>query len=191
MAQVSGPFHLKARNLYHRRWSSNISPTVEVGAKPNLDVHPVRVLHRFQGGMVYESQGKTYLLCEQIFGDFPFLFVFAVPGEKKAIEANRFTGAPDNVMQVTAKACERVVKEVKLPTNIHNIEADITRVVANYAQLPAEWSLTKAIMQVGILGGSVACDCDVDGPCGYCCDTCDCNSSEIAFQGVLAGEVEG
>jgi hypothetical protein len=182
MLQQTKKRHLGAKNFYRNRWTLSVGPAVETQSKLDLSVHPIRVLQRFPGGMVYEAAGKPYLLAEHIFGDYPFLFVFRMPGDAKSAENNLVPGAPDQVMQPMARALEAVVKNVKLPANLHNVEADITHLVAKSAQLPTGWEIAKTIARVGIRGGGVACDCDVDGPCGYCCDTCDCNTCELPFE---------
>jgi hypothetical protein len=181
-SQTKKPRHLKAKTFYRNRWAINIGPTVDTQSKLDLSVHPIRVLQRFPGGMVYESAGKPYLLAEHVFGDYPFFFVFRMPGDTKSAEDNLVPGTPDQVMQPITRALAALVKNVRLPANLHNVEADITQLVAKNMQLPAGWEIAKTIVRIGVQGGAIACDCDVDGPCGYCCDTCDCNTCELPFE---------
>jgi hypothetical protein len=130
--------------------------------------------------MVYEVEKQRYVLTERSFGDYPFLLLFALqPGKGLDFRRPNFSDVPDEVIKATREVCERTAQTIQLPKKLHNIEADVTEPVRKYLTLPKGWDLTKAIMKINIGPGGipgVSCDCDVDGPCGYCCDTCDCNS---------------
>ncbi len=84
-------------------------------------------------------------------------------------------GIPDAVIKEVRMACEQISRTIKLPENLHNIEVEITKHLARNLTLPKGWKLVKGIMKVQFQR-PVGLICDVDGPCGYCCDTCDCNS---------------
>jgi len=119
VAQTKIQRHLKAKNFYRNRWTVNVGPVVETQTKLDLSVHPIRVLQRFPGGMVYESAGKPHLLAEHVFGDYPFLFVFRMPGDTKSAEKNLVPGTPDHVMQPVAKALEAAVAGVEDPSTFN------------------------------------------------------------------------
>ena len=164
--------------LFRERWAlplgqTKIEPT-QAGGRIPADL--VRVHHRFNGGMVYEVRGQRHLLVERTFGDYPFLIVLRLrPGKSIDFTARVYDGVPEAVMGPLRAACEAVPQRLTLPKNFHNIEADVTALVNKTVKLPAGWRLAKVILKVPLRSHvrGVACDCDVDGPCGYCCDTCD------------------
>jgi hypothetical protein len=167
------------RNLYRQRWAVQLGQQVSATEKGVMSpASPINVIQRFNGGMVYTVGEEAYVLAEHTFAGRPFLFVFAMsPENPKMLKVPEFTGLPDEVMRNVRIAGEKAVKGIKLAENLHNVEVDVTRFIGTHLKLPQGWSIAKAIMKVDIwrMPGR-ACDCDVDGPCGYCCDTCDCNS---------------
>lgn len=170
--------HISPRNLYRQRWNIDVGGTAEfirdkTGATFRSEL--LAVLARFNGGMVYEVRGRKYVLTEIVFGEHPFLFNFNLePTAAVDFLSPHFVGIPDEITRNMRAACEGVVRGLKLPEDLHNVEVDLTPHMGHAVQLPKGWTLAKAIMKVPF--GGVACDCDVNGPCGYCCDTCDCNS---------------
>jgi hypothetical protein len=174
--------HLSPKNLYRERWTVSLgAPIQPIPAKNRLELRGdlVAVRHRFSGGMVYEVGGKKFLLAEQVFAGYPFLLNFSLqPRRDTDFLKPKLMGLPDGVMTSVRKECERVAATVKLPENLHNVEVDVTEHLSKKLTLPQGWGLAKAIMKVAIRGRlpGLTCDCDVDGPCGYCCDVCDCNS---------------
>ncbi len=174
--------HLSPKNLYRERWALSLVPPMEpVPGKNGLNLRGdlVAVRHRFSGGMVYEAGGKKFLLVEQVFAGYPFLLNFSLqPREEKDFLTPKFMGLPEEVMTRVRKECEQVAATVKLPENLHNVEVEVTGHLSKKLNLPHGWGLAKAIMKVAMTGRipGLTCDCDVDGPCGYCCDVCDCNS---------------
>ena len=164
--------------LFRERWALPLGKAkVEVtktGGRIPTDL--VRVHHRFNGGMVYEVRGQRYVLVERVFADNPFLIVLRLrPGKSIDFTARTYDGVPETVMGPLRAACEPVPHRLTLPKNFHNIEADVTPLIAKAVDLPSGWTLAKVIMKVPFRSRlhGVACDCDVDGPCGYCCDTCE------------------
>jgi hypothetical protein len=179
MATARGDIKQGARNLYRQRWAVQVGQEVSVNDKGVLvDPSPINIIQRFNGGMVYTSDGEPYVLIEQVMSSRPFLLVFGLtPRPMTEIQQPDFLGLPDEVARGVRKACEKAVAGIKLAKNLHNVEVDATRFIGDQVSLPDGWSLAKAVMKVDIRTvPGVACDCDVDGPCGYCCDTCDCNS---------------
>src|SRR3990172_1503798 len=169
-----------ARNLYRQRWSQSLCSAAAVSTRAGLAVRGdvLRVLGRFNGGMVYEASGKKYVLSEHVFEAHPFLLVFGLEPRKEAeFLTPRFTGLPDEVLGQCRQACEALVGRLKLPKDLHSIEVDLTPQLAEKVELPPGWTLSRAILRLPTewRRPGVACDCDVDGPCGYCCDVCDCN----------------
>jgi hypothetical protein len=167
------------RNLYRQRWAVQVGQEVSATEKGVLSAaSPINVIQRFNGGMVYTVGEEAYVLAEHMFAGRPFLFVFAMSFKnRKMLQSPEFTGLPHEVLRSARMASEQAVKGIKLAENLHNVEVDVTGFVAARLKLPKGWSIAKSIMKVDIRRiPDRACDCDVDGPCGYCCDTCDCNS---------------
>lgn len=174
--------HLAPQNLYRERWTLPLTPISKPILAENvleLQVELLAVRQRFNSGMVYEVGGKLFLLVEHVFAQYPFLLNFSLDpsGDVNFFEPG-FMGLPDKVLARVRRVCEQVATTIKLPENLHNVEVDLTGHLSEKLDLPRGWSLAKGIMKLTVkdrLPG-VTCDCDVDGPCGYCCDTCDCNS---------------
>lgn len=170
-----------ARNLYRQRWSESLSTAATLtparkGLAVSADI--LRVLGRFNGGMVYEAAGKKFVLAEHVFAAHPFLLVFGLePRNEKDFLAPHFTGLPDEVLRTCRSLCEDLVGRIQLPKDLHSIEVDLTPQIAGKAKLPDGWTMVRAVLRLPVDSRrpGVACDCDVDGPCGYCCDVCDCN----------------
>jgi hypothetical protein len=161
-----------ARNLYRQRWALNLSGATVVPTKKALAVRPdvLRVLQRFNGGMVYSVAEHNFLLIEHEFGGSPFLLVFALrPRSEEAFREVDLTGPPDAVLRTSRVACETVLSKLKLP-DLYNIEVDLTKQIAPEMNLPNGWRLAKAILKVAMRSEMM---CDVDGPCGYCCEVCE------------------
>jgi hypothetical protein len=172
---------LNPQNLYRNKWKIELTETeLQKSVRGiRLSSKTVSVLHRFSGGMVYEVKGQKYLLAERIYGRYPFLLVLALTPGKQPFRQPIFDDIPDEISRQLRSACETVAKNIELPGNLHNVEVDVTGHLSKALKLPAGWTLWKGNMKVSdalshIPG--VSCDCDVDGPCGYCCDICDCNS---------------
>jgi len=166
------------KNVFRTKWSTNLDAKVAVTLGKPIEVRPLRVLQRFDQGMVYETAGKNYLLTERVFGTYPFLLVFELSNKVIPAESTNIPSVPENLLKAFSPACEKLALTVKLPESLHNVEVDITQSLNHVTKLPNGIELTKAIIKLG-RGSEVACDCDVDGPCGYCCDTCDCNTCNI------------
>jgi len=180
---VSERSHVKPQNLYRERWALPLQSPPKLGAQEDslrMRCDLLAVRQRFSTGMVYEVRGKRFLLKEEVFNGYPFLLNFLlVPTQRVDFTAAEYNGLPDAVSKEIRLACEEVTRTIQLPPDLHNVEAEVTEAVSRKIKLPAGWTLTKAIMKVTIGPNglqSVACNCDVDGPCGYCCDTCDCQS---------------
>ncbi len=159
--------------FYRERWTANLGG-VSVSERA-IEVTPLSVLHRFDGGMVYEIGKEQFLVAERTFGADPFLLLFSVARDQVDARSTRFYGVPDEVVAAVAPACDRLSRTVKLPGSLHTLEVDVTALLSRAVNLPKGYQLTKALFRLGP-GGGVMCDCDVDGPCGYCCDTCDCDT---------------
>jgi len=180
---------LSPKNLYRERWTTRIDSQVSATPGKLLEVTPLRVLHRFDGGMIYETGGKTFFLTENVFGVYPFLLVFEISGKEiMDVESTPFYGIPEGMLKNVAPACEKIAVTAKLPESLHNVEVDVTQILNQFVKLPKGVELSKAIMKLG-RGHEVACDCDVDGPCGYCCDTCDCDTCKIEDIGIRPMEI--
>jgi hypothetical protein len=173
--------HIVPKNLYRQRWTLSVCSAQVKTTPACISLRPdlLKVIHRFSGGMVYEVRGNKFLLTENIFGDYPFLLNFSLTPKKGLnFRTHKFVGLPDAVLSDVRNACEETSRTIKLPKNLHNVEVDITEHLKRDLKLPRGMKLVKGLMKIDFRpgAGAVACDCDVDGPCGYCCDTCDCNS---------------
>ena len=80
------------------------------------------------------------------------------------------TGAPDAVLRTSRVACETVLSKLKLP-DLYNIEVDLADEITPEMKLPDGFAgFAKAILKVAMRSEMM---CDVDGPCGYCCEVCE------------------
>jgi 6-pyruvoyl-tetrahydropterin synthase len=163
------------KNVFRTKWSTNLDAKVVVDVGKQVKLTPLKVLQKFDHGLIYESAGKNYMLSENVFGLYPFLLVFELSSSKFSVTSTYFNAVPENLIKVIAPACEKLAQTVKVPETLHNVEAEITQSLRKAVKLPEGIELSKAIIKLGRTN-EVACDCDVDGPCGYCCDTCDCNT---------------
>ena len=178
---------VSAKNLYREKWSLPLTTSTLSTAKNGITTESevLKVTQKFNGGMTYQVKGRSYMLSEYVAMGHPFLIVFAFDPEKSK-SMNISLGMPEQIKQQLVEHSLNFVKKLVLPTNLHNIELTVTDNIANNLKLPESWSLVKAVMKVPIDLGQVACDCDVDGPCGYCCDTCDtCHSCDTSIIGEL------
>ena len=171
---------ISPKNIYRTRWTTHLGRGVSATSKKSIKVSPLQVLYRFNEGMVYKTEGKYYLLTEKIFCSYPFLLVFEISckGKGASVESTRFHSVPEELLKSIAPACEKFASTVKVPESIHNLEIDITTSLNQSVKLPNGIILTKSIIKLGKIG-EISCDCDVDGPCGYCCDTCDCDTCKL------------
>lgn len=167
----------RATNLYRHRWAVQLDEHEQRQIAPTkVATRLVQVGPRFPGGMFYESGGQSYVLTESVFGQYPFLLVFRLPQKAREKKPGAFplAGVPDQVLAPARALCENIAANLRLPETLHNIELNVTETAKAALRLSNGWELSKAIMKIGPIDiGRVACDCDVDGPCGYCCDTCD------------------
>lgn len=176
------------KNVYRTKWTTRLDAKVSASPGKLVEVNPLKVLHRFDGGMVYESASRKFLLTENVFGSYPFLLVFELSGKEIEVESTSFHAVPERMLKSIAPACEKIALSAKLPESLHNVEVDITPMLSQVVKLPSGVELSKAILKLG-KGHEVACDCDVDGPCGYCCDTCDCDTCKIEDIGIDPMEI--
>lgn len=163
-----------AENVYRTRWSLQLSNANISPKNDTLTVNPevLRVINKFNGGMAYMVKGQIFVLSEYIIDGYPFLVVLRLEGGKfgESPEEEVFR-IPDEIKSQIEVASRHVVQNTKVPENLHTTEIEVTEPMAKAMNLQDGWSLAKTILKIPIKGASTYCDCDVDGPCGYCCDT--------------------
>lgn len=188
-----------AKNMYRTRWSLPLG-TVNISSTDNtLNVKPeiLRVIKKFSGGMVYAVKGQKFVLNEYVIDGYPFLAVFRVEENKlRTLPEEEIFGIPSAIKGQIEVASQNLIQNIKVPDNLHNTEIEVTEPMAKAMNLKDDWSLVKVVFKIPMKGWNM-CDCDVDGPCGYCCDTCDdkpCDSHELpnAIDGsIVVRDLEG
>lgn len=161
-----------AKNVYRTSWSLQLS-TANISRNDTLTVKPeiLKVINKFNGGMAYKARGQTYVLSEYMIDGYPFLVVFHLDEGKSRESPEKEVRIPDKIKSQIEVASRHIVQNIEVPEKLHSTEIEVTEPMAKEINLQDGWSLAKAILKISTKGFSALLRCDVDGPCGYCCDT--------------------
>ena len=167
---------IQLRNILKGRWSTQLTTPVVSFEKNKINIEPeiLKIVRRFNGGLVYEIKGQKFLLGEYVIGGVPFLVVFSIGKEK---ERGPLEGFPDHVREKTLKASAQIVQNIKIPRNMREVQVDMTEHMSNQLDLREEfkdWKLIKSIMKVGIADNVSTTSCTI-------CDNppCDCFGTSL------------
>jgi len=171
--------NVQPRNLLQGRWSVQLTTPKVSSDNDKITIEPeiLKVTRRFNGGMVYEVKGQKFILGEYIIGGVPFLVVFRIEQEKKRGSLDEIAGFPDGVRLNTLKASAQIVQNIKIPSNMSEVQVDMTEHMSKQIDLPEDykdWKLIKAIMRVGIADKISTTSCTI-------CDNppCDCFGTSL------------